>query len=784
MSHAFGARRHPERVIGREPEALRYSHAVSATEAVGDADASAGGELPGLAPGSYRAPRRSDRLIARQDLVQRLRSRPPGELVVVAAPAGYGKTSTVTLWDAADERRFAWANLDERDDDPVHLLGHVLRALSEIEPIDPEVMRLLRGGGRSLEVDVLPSVEWSLRGRAPFVLVLDDVHYVASPDAGRILDGLVRLLPPVASVVLIGRGRPSMDLARRRMSGGLYELSETDLAMDGHEAAALLDRAGIELDEGSIHDLVVKTEGWPGGLHLAGLALARREVAARPGAFSGRDRLVADYLFEEVLDGSNEIVRQFLLRSSVLDRMRAPLLDELLGTTDAARMLGEVERSGNLFLVPLDGDREWFRYHHLFGDMLRAHLEVIDPPGYIQLHRRASEILERHGDADGAIRHAVAAGDEERAADLILHDGPSMVWQGRGGLLGRWLELLTPATVEEVPAGIVASAWYGVAVVDVTRMLRAMRAAEAHASVGPLRDGSPSVAVAMAMVRSLVALQGLDGVLADTEIVRTGGSPESNPWWGIATGVQATAHSMLGDYRAARERLLEALPTMIHAPAFEASACAHLALLDLYEHDLADAEHWIERAFAIARRVDLEGVAPATSVFVVGALVTARSGRPDEARRLMETARSLLARLGDAAPRTALLGYVLLAKAALALGDPSGARTLAREAERARRRDASPIDLVRQLGEVHEQLSVPMASTSVAITPLTAAELRVLPFLATHLTLQEVADRLIISRNTAKSHAVAIYRKLGVSSRSAAVSEARRLGLIVDPAAD
>jgi LuxR family maltose regulon positive regulatory protein len=131
-----------------------------------------------------------------------------------------------------------------------------------------------------------------------------------------------------------------------------------------------------------------------------------------------------------------------------------------------------------------------------------------------------------------------------------------------------------------------------------------------------------------------------------------------------------------------------------------------------------------------------------------------------------------------------LLGYVLLAKAALALGDPSGARTLAREAERARRRDASPIDLVRQLGEVHEQLSVPMASTSVAITPLTAAELRVLPFLATHLTLQEVADRLIISRNTAKSHAVAIYRKLGVSSRSAAVSEARRLGLIVDPAAD
>lgn len=715
-------------------------------------------------------------MVGRDHLVKRLLDTTHERVVVLSAPAGYGKTTTMLLWDEADDRGFAWVHLDPLDDDPVHLLRHVALALHELEPIDPGVARLLTGPGRPVDTGMLPALGRSLDGRDPFVLVLDDVHVLTSRAALRCVDGVLAHIPEGSQLALVGRS-VRLPLARRRLHG-VVELSSADLAMSEDEAALVLRHAGLRLGDAAVGTLVGQTEGWPGGLHLAALALTGRDEAARAAGFSGRDRLVADYLVEEVLEGLPEETVDFLSRSAVLQRMSAPLLDELLEIRSSGRLLREIERSGNLFLVPLDAEREWFRYHHLFGEMLRARLRSLDPTTADRLESRASAILERRGDVDGAVRHAVAAGETERAADLVLRHAVPLVFEGRVARLGGWLELLGADTIDRYPSAAISWAWFGLATGDQQLIHRATAAAERSRWDGPLADGSPSLPVAVATVRAMTAPEGLQGVVRDTEIVRRAGGPAANPWWGISTLLRGTAFSMLGELDRARGLLTAALPAVAGAPGFEAAVLAHLALLHLYDGDLAEADRLASRGLRLAERHDLEGVVPVVSVYAVGALVAARGGRPAEAARAAIVARRMLARLGDLSPRTVLLCNLLLAQAALALGQRAEARALADEAARARRREPSATHLNLQLDRVRQQVATGSGGGSAVAFALTSAELRILSYLPTHLSLQDIAEQLLISRNTAKTHAVAIYRKLGVSSRRDAVAEARRLGLL------
>lgn len=729
---------------------------------------------------AYRT-RRFEQLVPRTALVESLVGQPVGELVAVIAPAGYGKTTTIALWDNADQRPFAWVSLDARDDDPVHLVTHVAQAVDEIEPLDSSVVRIFHGPARSIELDMLPALGWGLRERTPFVLVLDDVHFLQSPAAWSCVEALVGELPLGVTLALVGRSAPAIDLARRRMNGQLFEVTADHLAMGADEAAVLLTRAGLDLDDRTVDTLVAQTEGWPGGLHLAALALAGHDAGDQAALFSGRDHLVADYLVEEVLATSSDDLQDFLLASSVLDRMSAELLDDLLQADTSGRRLSDIERSGNLFLVALDRDREWFRYHHLFGEVLRARLRTTDPRRATALHARASRLLETRGDVGAAIHHAVEAAELDRAADLVIEHGVTMTFTGRAATVGQWLEALGPDVLERHPGAIAAAAWHGIAVVDFAELQATMAAAERLGDTGPLADGSPSLAVAIAMVRAILGASRLEGILRDTQVVIDGGGPEVNRWWGAATVMQGATYSMLGRYAEAEARLIDGLPFVVDMPAIHAALHAHLALLELYRNDLVAARRSSDRALALADEHQLEGVGLAIAVYFVGALVAARCGEVDDARRLTAIAQADLARLGDRVQRTVLFGNLVLAKAALAVGDLGGARALAREAERARRRDDSATDLVAQLDALRRQLDDASTQRSIVVTPLTPAEMRVLPYLATHLSLQGIAESLLISRNTAKSHSVAIYRKFGVSSRSDAVSEARRLGLIADP---
>lgn len=722
-------------------------------------------------------PVRRPGVIERPDLVKQFLNSAEAPMVVIAAPPGYGKSTAVQLWSETDERPFAWVHLAAVDDDPVHLLRHVTASIGQVAPVDDAVVRVVSGPGRPIDTEILPALGLAISMFDPFVLVLDDVHLLQSAPALLALDGLFRYLPGGSQAVLLGRGMPELHLARRRLAGQVVEFGPEDLMMGCAEARSLFFGADLNLDDEAVEDLLDRTEGWPAGLGLAALALRQNRDPDWNRHFSGRNRVVADYLVEEVLEGLGDDTTDFLLRSSVLDRLNIRLLDELLDVDDSARSLHELQRSANPFLIPLDSENQWFRYHHLFAEVLQERLRITRPGEFLRLHARASNVLERRGDLDGSIRHAIAAGESDRAADLVLVNTLRVIDEGRIGLLGQWIDLLGPELVDRHPSAAIASAWYGVSIVDPAVIARSIHSAEALSWDGPLADGSPSLGVAVAAVRALVAAEGTEGVMRDTAIVRAGGGPAVNPWWGFVTALQGSAATLAGDNDHARELLTAGLAHMAGSPSFEAGYLGILALVEVEDGRLIDAERHAHRAMDLCERHNLEGVILDVHAYAAAALVAAKAGRADQARATSIQARRLLARLGDMSPRSALRGYVALAQAALALGDFAGAQGLVQDAALARERDPSCCHLNDLLDEVESSLTR-VGAEAVGAAPITSAELRVLSYLPTHMSLQEIAAALYVSRNTVKSHSIALYRKLGVSSRSEAVDEARRLGLL------
>lgn len=711
----------------------------------------------------------------RAAVLEALGATPDGALVLVVAPAGYGKSTTTLQWGTADRRDLAWASLGPADDDPVHLVQHLALAVHQVRPLPEVTTRLLLAPGRSAELDLVPALARALEQLDDGVLlVVDDVHLLASADATACLDGLLALAPPSLTVALVGRSQP-IPMGRRRVERTVVEVGLDQLAMAADEAAELLGGAGATLAGRAVDDLVQRTEGWPAGLRLAAV-LEQRSVGSEAATLSGRHRLVADYLVEEVLAGLDPDRVRFLEDSSVLGEMSPTLVDELLGRDDAGQVLREVESSTGAFLVPLDAERERYRYHHLFGEMLQARLRDRDAERSSELHARASQLAAASGDTDAAITHAVQAGDRSRAIQLVLAEAAGLVLQGRVQRFGRWLAEIGDEGVEDDPSCAFVWAWYGLNAGDpslAVRGLVALRGADPDAPLG----AALMVDAGTAMISAMVAADGALQVVEDAEVVRARCAPDT-PWWTIATVVRAGAELMLARFDVSRELLLRLRTTVDAAPALDALALAHLALLDLERGAWDEAERTGRRSLQLAEAHDLEGVSSLVAIFAVGALVEAR--RPDRpaALELVKASQRMLARLGDLSPRTQLHAYVLLARAHLALGSPADARLMATEADRFHQREAGAPALTTWLADVHEQLRAAQDHELLPGQRLTPAELRLLPHLATHLSLQEIADRLHVSRNTTKSQSVAVYRKLQVQSRSAAVEEARRRGYL------
>jgi LuxR family transcriptional regulator, maltose regulon positive regulatory protein len=361
-------------------------------------------------------------------------------LLLICAPAGFGKTSLLADWARGGQSPVAWLSLDTGDNDPVRFWRHVVAALDRVEPgvagrllplLGPPAPRSFDGLITALinELDAQP-------GESEVALVLDDYHLIEAQPVHGSLAFLLEHRPPRLQLVLASRADPPLPLARLRARGQLAELRAAELRFTRQEAAAVLREAAgpdLPLPEAAVAALAARTEGWVAGLQLAGLSLrGQPDVAGFVESFSGSHRYVLDFLTEEVLDRQPDEVRAFLLGTSVLDRLSGELCDAVTGRTGSQRLLEQVERS-NLFLIPLDEVRGWWRYHHLFADLLQARLREEQPGQVARLHRNAAAWYERQGLADDAIRHALAGGEMIWAARLMERHFDELFYLRGGG---------------------------------------------------------------------------------------------------------------------------------------------------------------------------------------------------------------------------------------------------------------------------------------------------------------------------------------------------------------
>ncbi len=363
-------------------------------------------------------------LIPRPTALAALRRQPGRRLSLIRAPAGWGKSSLLQAWHAeeAEERDFAWFALDAGDNDPVRFFSYVVEAIRSLAPsVGTRSLEILRAPGASLTDDVLPSllVEFeALPG--PSVLVIDDYHLIDSPEVHEAMGALLEHLPPILEIAISSRTEPPLPLARFRGRGQLVEVSTRELRFNAAEAEALLNGSqNLGLDPTEIELLLTRTEGWPVGLYLAALSLRGRADAHEfIKDFAGDDRHLVDYLTAEVLAGQSDEIRQFLMVTSLLERFNPALCDAVTQTGRSAQILRKIEES-NLFLVPLDGKRQWYRYHHLFAELLRHEMRVDQPSQEADVHRRAAAWLLGEGHQSEAITHLLRAEDYSTASDLI-----------------------------------------------------------------------------------------------------------------------------------------------------------------------------------------------------------------------------------------------------------------------------------------------------------------------------------------------------------------------------
>jgi ATP/maltotriose-dependent transcriptional regulator MalT len=377
-----------------------------------------------------------------------------GGLIVISTPPGFGKTTLLADWARNEDRPVAWLSLDPDDNDPARFWRYVAASIERVYPDVGTSLRTVLGDPSPPSAEAVVTALANGVAQIPedFALVLDDYQVIGTE---AVHDGVSLLLEgssPQMHLVIATRTDPPLPLAKLRVRGQLRELRSTDLRFTGSEAADFLaDVFGLDLPDEASGALHARTEGWPAGLQLAGLSLRDRpDPAPFVRDFSGSNRFVLDYLLQEVLDHQPEVTRRFLLETSILDRLRGDLCDAITGRTDGQRMLEELERA-NVFLVPLDDERRWFRYHHLFSEALHAHAEQNGEERIKDLHRKASIWLERHGLIDEAVHHALVGGDAEASARVIEEHLGALLRKGEGATAQAWLSALPTALIRARP---------------------------------------------------------------------------------------------------------------------------------------------------------------------------------------------------------------------------------------------------------------------------------------------------------------------------------------------
>jgi LuxR family maltose regulon positive regulatory protein len=719
-------------------------------------------------------------LVERPALIQLLRES-LAKLILVDAPAGYGKTTLIAQWrmNASDGRSFAWVTLDADDNDPVRLWTHVVHGLLRARPelgLAP-ILDILRARQPDIGASVLPVLVnelAALRGRV--VLVLDDYHLIRERSCQEQARFLLQHLPPEAQLVLTTRADPPLPLGRLRSTGDMLELRMSDLRFSPAEASVLVLRnAGVQLEETSLTELIARTEGWPAGVYLAALSLRGHPSPADfVHQFRGDSRYIADLLVEEVLNRQPVRIRHFLARTAILDHFSAPLCDAVVESGDAGEIIETLERE-NLFVVAVDENRGWYRYHRLFAQLLRSQLARSEPDIICDLHRRASAWYRQSGSALEAISHALAAGDIADAVELIVARWSAFADVGRVAVVRGWLDALGDDLIAAHPLAAHCAAWAAALGGDRPSVARWLPVIEAADYPGPLPDGMRSLKSSAAMLRGVF---GFDGICAMREsaslAVKLENDPTS-PWYALARVGLGFSLYMCGELDAASAALEEALVSEPSMALVRMQALSAMCLVATAQGRLLRAQDLADAARGFSGRGDL-GQSPqsAMACLAAGALNAAR-GQLDAAGDELTRALRLRRKVPGISPWPTLEALLLLAGVRLRLGDPSAGELLdeARDVLAALP-DGADAQLAR-LRRLGQELAALYGGSSAEA--LTEREATVLRLLRGTLSLREIGLQLHLSPNTIKTHTRVIYRKLGVSTRLQAVQQGRRMGI-------
>jgi LuxR family maltose regulon positive regulatory protein len=725
------------------------------------------------------APRTRPGTVAKMDVIAGLRaSRLP--FATVIAPAGYGKTTLLARWAEMDPRPFAWVALDGQDDDGVPFLRYIAAAIHRVEPVSPAVFDALAGPGASIWSTGVPRVGSALATlERPLVLALDDLHAVGNLSCLDVLAALCEYVPSGSQIAVASREEPALPLARWRTRGWLREIGVADLRLDEQEAGALLKDAGVELDPVGVADLTERTEGWPAGLYLAALSLkAGGPGPAHAETFTGEDRFVSEYLRYELLSRLPQDEARFLMDTSVLDRMCGGLCDAVLQTTRSASTLESLERS-NGFVVPLDRRGEWYRYHHLFGQLLRNELERSDPKAVAALNRRAMAWCMANDLAEAAVLYGHAAGEKDTIAGLIDTLALPLYYDGRIATLEEWLGWFADEDLVQFPALAVYGAWVRALTGRPAEAARWLSLAEGATSAIPLSDGSATIVPWVANLRAFMMPNGAERALADAHLALEQFAPGSG-WRPSALLIRGVAHALLGATDRARADLAAAVETGLAVGAVDDTffAQAELALLAAQQGAWGEAGQHARQADALVEETHLGHYSASAIVHVAVARVALHEGRPSDARAALTRANRLRPMLDHSLPWITIQVGLELTRAHLALGEAVAARTVLSESERVLERRPDLGGLAEEARELRERVTATSAPAGSPAMSLTAAELRLLPYLATHLNYPEIGQRLFISRHTVKAEATSIFRKLSASSRSEAIERAVEVGLL------
>jgi len=739
-----------------------------------------------LAATKLHIPELRSEQITRAGLVDGLVSAPRRKLTLIEAPAGYGKTTLIAEWCCSprEERRFAWLSLDEGDSDPARFWAGVIDALRTVEPgIGTPALEALESRSIHVHDAALPLLLNELAGLdRDIVLVLDDYQTVRGRDVHRLVDILLAQLPDRLRLAIATRVDPPLALARLRAGGEMTEVRAAELRFTASEASEFLRRTvGLELSHEEISSLQARTEGWPAGLYLAGLSLRGRSDRHQfIESFAGDDRHIVDYLASEVLSDQPADMKAFLLRTSILERLCGPLCDAVLETRGSARVLERIEGQ-NLFLVPLDTKRTWYRYHRLFGELLRHELELSER-GTRELHRRACDWYRDEDLISDAVRHATLAGAMDEAREVVSANWNEHFNDGRLATVERWLDAMPAHEVRGDPRLCVAGAWLDL---DRGRLedAREWIDSAARASTG---GGGPWEAAAVAAdIGVLRAVQGfkvaeLDAARAAAldvlELAEEGSFPHT------------VARLILGVTLYWQGELSEA-PPVLRAAADAADAGDNdlgrsyaLGYLALVEVDRG--------AVDAAGRLGREAIGLSDSpgfqehfVLTIGHLA---AGRAAELTGRLGDAEVAIRRAVELSDRGA--GRLEVAAAILALARVRHLHGAAEEARQVLRQARDVLDRCPETGTLGPGLRAAERGLKVGSPEdgqlpgppeeLTDRELAVLRLLPSSLSRREIAEALYVSPNTIKTHVKGIYRKLDASSRDEAVVRARGLGLL------